>query len=128
MNNAVKSALFSALLLPGWGQFYLKFYKRGLLFLLPTLWGLLAIAWMIIDAGMTAVKILSFPKGSFQISYVFLTLAESFKLINLLHLLLILVLALVLWLLSVLDAYQLGKKTLPLAASSGNPKSASRPL
>ncbi|HQM46469.1 MAG: hypothetical protein KBA28_04695 [Syntrophaceae bacterium] len=127
MNKAVKSALFNALLFPGWGQFYLRSFKRGLLFLLPTLFGMLAIVWMVIQAGITVIKAAPFQKGAFQFRDVFAVALNAFQTLNLFNLLLMVLLISALWVLSIIDAYQLGKKTSPLSTSSGNPESFSGP-
>lgn len=37
MNYRIKSALLSGLIIPGLGQIYLKYYIRGLLYAIPTL-------------------------------------------------------------------------------------------
>jgi len=47
MNLAIRAALYNALLLPGWGHLYLKKYKRGAMFILPVLAGVLSICWVV---------------------------------------------------------------------------------
>ena len=67
MDKATKAALFSALLFPGWGQFYLKRYKRGLFFIVPVLIGTLALAWSIIQVSAKIIKATPFKKGTVQL-------------------------------------------------------------
>ena len=51
MNPAIKAALFSALLFPGWGQIYLKKYKKGILIIIPITAGVLSILWAIVQVN-----------------------------------------------------------------------------
>ena len=46
MKVSVKAALLSALVFPGFGQFYLKRYGRGFAFIIPALIGVGVIVWM----------------------------------------------------------------------------------
>lgn len=125
MNNATKAALFSALLFPGWGQFYLKHNKRGLVFLLPVLFGTLVIVWTVIQAGAAIIKASPFKKGTIQFSNVIQVTVDAFKALDIFNLLLILLLLAVLWILSIVDAYLLGKKQITASTIAGNQESTS---
>ncbi|GAB6267344.1 MAG: hypothetical protein STSR0002_00840 [Smithella sp.] len=50
MNKAIKAALFNALLFPGWGQIYLKQYKKSILIISAVMAGTLSILWSVIQA------------------------------------------------------------------------------
>lgn len=129
MNPAKKAALYSALLFPGCGQLYLKHYKRGIVFILSVLAGTFSLAWMIISAGAAIIKASPFKKGAVHINDVVVVTIKSFQKIDLPFFLLMTALILLLWILSVIDAYQLGKKPkAPPATIDADPKSTSDQL
>ena len=119
MDKATKAALFSAFLIPGWGQIYLKYYKRGLAFIVPVLIGVLAMVWMIVQVGIAIIKAAPVAKGSVQISNAVRITSDALKVIDLSTFLLILILIVALWILSIIDAYQLGKK-MTFSTTSGH--------
>jgi hypothetical protein len=127
MDTATKAALFNALLFPGWGQFYLKRYKRGLVFLLPFLFGIIVLAWMVIHVGANIIKVAPFKKGTVQLTQVIDVSLKALKTIDLRYFLLMLLLIALLWLLSIIDAYQLGKKMIPSARTDTDQGSSSEP-
>jgi TM2 domain-containing membrane protein YozV len=110
LDKATKAALFSALLFPGWGQFYLKRYKRGLVFIMPVLIGTLALVWAIVQVGITIIKAVPFKKGTVQLANVIQVTVDALKTIDFSYFLFILCLIAALWILSIIDAYLLGKK------------------
>lgn len=110
MNKATKAALFCALLFPGWGQFYLKRYKRGLIFLVPVLAGSLALAWWMIVAAAAIIRATPFQRGTIQLANVIQVALDTLKAIDLNSFLLVIMIISVIWILSIIDAYQLGKK------------------
>jgi TM2 domain-containing membrane protein YozV len=110
MDKATKAALFCALLFPGWGQFYLKRYKRGLVFILPVLIGTLALVWAIVQVGITIIKAAPFKKETVQLANVIQVTVDALKTIDFSYFLFILCLIAALWILSIIDAYLLGKK------------------
>ena len=110
MDKAKKAALYSALLFPGWGQFYLKRYKRGLIFFLPVLMGTIALAWAVIRTGSAIIQAAPFRKGTVQAADILRVSADALKAVDLSYLLIMLLLIAALWILSIIDAYQLAKK------------------
>ncbi len=100
----------SALLFPGWGQFYLKKYKRGLAFLLPVAAGTLAIVWAVVQVALAVLKATPFKKGSVHFSDIVILTVNSVKALNLFYLMLIIIFMILLWVYSTVDAYFLGKK------------------
>ena len=64
MNIAMKAALFNALLFPGWGEIYLKKYKRGILIIIATAAGILSILWSIIQTTIKILRFAPFKKGT----------------------------------------------------------------
>lgn len=125
MDKATKAALFSALLFPGWGQFYLRRIKRGLVFIVPVLIGFLLLAWMIIQASIKIIKAAPFKKDTVQLANVIQVTVDALKTIDIFNFLLILCLIILLWILSVVDAYQLGKKLKPAPTTDADPGSTS---
>jgi hypothetical protein len=125
MDKATKAALFSALLFPGWGQLYLKQYKRGLVFIVPALVCALAMAWEVVQVGAAIIKAAPFKKGTVQLGNVIQVTVDAFKAVDLYYLLLMLVLIAVLWILSIVDAYQLGKRMMTVPTTAGNQESTS---
>lgn len=121
MDKATKAALFSALLFPGWGQFYLKQFLRGLFFIVPVLVGSLLLAWSIIQASISIIKAAPFKKGTVQVDQVFQVTINALKTINISFFLIVLLLIVLLWILSVIDAYQLGKKLTTEPATDADP-------
>jgi hypothetical protein len=110
MNIAVKAALYNALLFPGWGHFYLKKYKRGTIFILPVLAGMLWICWAVIQVALDILKANPFKKGTADITAIAGLAINSAKEINLTHFSLIVLLMILLWIISIIDSYRLGKK------------------
>lgn len=128
MDTATKAALFNALLFPGWGQFYLKRYKRGLVFLLPVLFGMIVLAWTVVHVGANIIKAAPFKKGTVQLTQVIDVTLKALKTVDLRYFLLMLLLIALLWLLSIIDAYQLGKKMIPPAEHDTDEGSSSEPV
>lgn len=128
MNKATKAALFSALLFPGWGQFYLKRYIRGLFFIVPILIGTLTLAWTIIQVSAKIIRATPFKKGTVQLGNIIQVTADALKAIDFSYFLLMLLLIAALWILSILDAYQLGKKMMTPPTTDGNQESTSQPV
>jgi len=125
MDKAIKAALFSALLFPGWGQFYLKHYKRGLIFILPVLVGTLALVWVVVRAGAAIIKATPLKEGTVHLGDVIRVTIDALKTIDFSYFLLMLLLIAALWILSIIDAYQLGKKMMTLPTTGGNQESTS---
>jgi len=122
MDKATKAALYSALLFPGWGQFYLRCYKRGLIFFLPVLMGTIALAWSVVRAGSVIIQAAPFKKGTVQVADIIRVSVDALKAVDLSYLLLMLLLVAALWILSIVDAYQLGKKIVTISTTRGNPE------
>jgi len=70
MNIASKAALFNALLFPGWGQIYLKKYKKGILIIIATIAGISSILWSVVQTTINILKIAPFKKGTVTFSAV----------------------------------------------------------
>ena len=110
MNQATKAALFSALLFPGWGQIYLKKYKRGILMIVPVVAGIIFLTWAIIKVAITVLKAVPIKKESVDLSAVVNLTINSIKALDFNYLLFSFILIIFFWVFSVIDAYLLGKK------------------
>ena len=110
MNLATKAALFNALLFPGWGQIYLKKYKKGISIIIATIAGVLSIIWSVIQTTINILKIAPLKKGTITFSAVVNLTIGSIKALNLFYLFLILFFMILLWIFSMIDAYISGKK------------------
>jgi TM2 domain-containing membrane protein YozV len=110
MNPATKAALFSALLFPGWGQIYLKKYKRGILIILPVAVGMLSITWAIVQVAITVLKAAPFKKGKVDFNAIVNLTISSVKALDFYYFLFIFLLIIFFWVFSIIDAYLLGKK------------------
>lgn len=109
INIATKAALFNALLFPGWGHIYLKKNKRGILIILPVIAGMMYIFWSIFQTAKKIVMATPLIKGTVDIVAVVNLTMNSVREVNS-SFYLILLLVLLLWVFSIIDAYLLGKK------------------
>jgi hypothetical protein len=110
MNLATKAALYNALLFPGWGQIYLKKYKKGISIIIATIAGVLSIIWFVIQTTINIIKIAPLKKGTVNFSAVVNLAIDSIKALNLFYLYLILSFMILLWIFSIIYAYTSGKK------------------
>jgi hypothetical protein len=110
MNSATKAALFNALLFPGWGQLYLKKYKKGILIIIAITAGVISILWSVVQATINILKIAPLKKGTVTFSTVINLAIDAIKALNLFYLYLILFFMIFLWIISIIDAYMSGKK------------------
>ena len=125
MTPAIKAALFSALLFPGWGQIYLKKYKRGILMILPVAAGMLCITWAIVQVAITVIKTAPFKTGTVDFSAVVNLTISSIKALDCFYFLLIFLLIFFFWVYSIIDAYLLGKKVSIKATTGADQQSVS---
>jgi len=127
MNPAIKAALFSALLFPGWGQIYLKKYKRGIMIILPVAAGMLSITWAIVQVAITVLKAAPFKKGTVDLSAVVNLTISSIKALDFFYFLFIFLLIFFFWVFSIIDAYLLGKKASIKVTTGADQQSVSPP-
>src|ERR1035437_2075275 len=103
MNPATKAALFSALLFPGWGQIYLKKYKRGILMILPVAAGMFCITWAIVQVAITVIKTAPFKTGTGDFSAVVNLTISSIKALDFFYFLFIFLLIFFFWVYSIIE-------------------------
>ena len=110
MNLATKAALFNALIFPGWGQIYLRNYKKGIFIIIASLAGVVSILLSVLQTTIAILKIAPFKKETVTFIVVVQTAINAIKALNLSYLFLILLSMLLLWIFSIIDAYTSGKK------------------
>ena len=110
MNLATKAALFNALLFPGWGQIYLKKYKKGILIIIAIIAGVVSILWSVVQTTIAILKIAPFKKGTVTFIAVVQLAIDAIKALNLSYLFLILFSMILLWIFSIIDAYHIREK------------------
>jgi TM2 domain-containing membrane protein YozV len=110
MKKAIKAALFNALLFPGWGQIYLKQYKKGVFIISAVMAGTLSILWYVIQATRDILKITPFKKGTVTFEAVLRLAIKSLAELNLDYILPLLLFMFLLWIFSIIDNYESGKK------------------
>ena len=110
MNLATKAALFNALIFPGWGQIYLRNYKKGIFIIIASLAGVVSILLSVVQTTIAILKIAPIKKGTVTFNAVIQLTINAIKALNLSYLFLILLSMILLWIFSIIDAYQIGKK------------------
>lgn len=110
MNIAKRAALYNALLFPGWGQIYLKDYKKGTAIIIAVIASSLSILFSVIQTTKALLRISPFKKGTVTLEAVVKLSVTSLKELNLSYLSPLLLFMLLLWIFSIIDAYSTGKK------------------
>ncbi|MBU0484393.1 MAG: hypothetical protein KKB30_07765 [Proteobacteria bacterium] len=110
MNNAIKGALWSGLVFPGLGQIILKHYKRGAVIILIILGSMTVIVVKAVEQALTVLDKLKLEGGAISMSTI--TKAASDASTNFGSLISNLLLALIIgcWLISIIDAWILGRR------------------
>jgi len=110
MNLSTRAALLNALLFPGWGHLYLKKYWRGIFIIIGVLVGLLSIVWSMTQVTLEILKTTPVPKGAVNPAIIMDLTMKTLQSANYSQIRPVTFLIIVLWILSIIDAYQLGKK------------------
>jgi hypothetical protein len=110
MNLSTKASVYNALIFPGWGQIYLKKYKKGLFIIIAISAGVISILWSVAQATINILKIAPIKKGTVTLSVVVQLAIDAVKALNIFYLYLILSSMILLWIFSIIDAYMSGKK------------------
>jgi hypothetical protein len=111
MNNALKGALLSGLIFPGLGQVVQKHYKRGAVIMLT---GLVSLSVVIVKAVQHALSILEKIEsegGAISMGTISDAVTQAFTTSGSLTFNLALLLLILCWIIGVVDAYRIGKKT-----------------
>jgi len=110
MNNAIKGALLSGLLFPGFGQVVLKHYKRGIVLMLSVLTALTVVVVYVVQQALTILEKIELEGGSLEMSAISNAVAQASNtsyshILNFVSLLIIFC-----WIFGIVDAYRIGKK------------------
>lgn len=125
MNLATKAALFNALVFPGWGEIYLKKYRRGLLIITGMVAGILSVSLLVIQETLAVLKVTPIDKSAFIFGTLFKLFLKVMRSMDPSCLLAILFFMIFLWLLSIIDAYRLGKEAMAKINTAADPESSS---
>lgn len=125
MNLTTRAILFNALLLPGWGELYLKKYKRGLLIIFGILAGMLSLVWSIVQSTLDILKIAPVEKGTITFASIIKLTISAIKGLNLFYTLIIVFFMILIWIFSIIDAYLLGKEEMAKASNLSDQESTS---
>jgi TM2 domain-containing membrane protein YozV len=125
MNLAKKAALLNLILFPGWGQIYLKRYKKGIAIIIAVTAGALSILWSIVQTTIYILRIFPFKKGTVTFEAVVKLTINSIKATNTAYLLSILFFIIMLWIFSIIDAYSTGKKEMEIITIAADQQSTS---
>jgi len=112
MKTAIKAALLSGFVFPGLGQIYLKRYKRGLTMMILVLLALGIIIRTVIVSALESLKAIESGGGIADMQTIS-NLASIDSVHSGINLNLILLFVLCCWLFSVVDAYIIGKRSIP---------------
>lgn len=127
MNVTTKAALFNALVFPGWGEIYLKKYRRGLLIITGMAAGILSILLLVVQETLAVLKVTPVDKSTLSFGRLFQLSVKVMHSLNPSCILIILFFMIFLWLLSIIDAYRLGKETMLEISTAADPESSSPP-
>jgi len=109
MKKATKAALLSGLVFPGVGQMYLKRFGRGLLFMVPVLFGVALIVVMAAAGAMESLRAIQAQGGAVDTNTL-TALAQSHTKDTTGSFQAILWFIIFCWLFAIIDAYLIGSK------------------
>jgi TM2 domain-containing membrane protein YozV len=109
MKKSTKAALLSGLVFPGVGQMYLKRFGRGLLFMVPVLFGVAIIVAMATIGAMESLKTIQ-AQGGIVDSNAITAAAQIHAKETAGYFRAILLFIVICWLAAIVDAYRLGSK------------------
>lgn len=110
MNNALKGALLSGLIVPGLGQIVLKHYVKGTVMMVTVLASLTVLTIKTVQIALAIVKKVQLGSEEINIgtiSNIAIQASTSFEGLTFTPLLLVIV---ALWIVGVVDAYMIGRK------------------
>jgi hypothetical protein len=120
MNNSLKGAFLSGLILPGLGQIVLKHYKRGAAIILTVLVSLSVIVVKSVQDALAILEKIELEGGAISMSTITNAASQASTNYSSFVFNLALVLMLFCWIIGVVDAYIIGKKKDIEEASTDN--------
>jgi len=110
MNNSLRGAFLSGLVFPGLGQVILKHYKRGAVLMLAVSVSLLVILIKAVQQAFTILEKIQSEGGPIDMSTIWNAATQASTTSESLIFKLLLLLIIFCWIISVLDAYRIGRK------------------
>ncbi|MBU4013362.1 MAG: hypothetical protein KJ550_07840 [Proteobacteria bacterium] len=110
MKKSIKGALLSGLVFPGVGQIVLRHYKSGIAFVLTTLAALVLIIMKEVQQALIIVEKIGSIEGVIDMSTISKAAVQATTTNDSLILNLALLVIALCWIISIVDAYRIGKK------------------
>ena len=110
MNNALKGALLSGLILPGLGQVVLKHYKRGAVIMLTVLVSMSVIVIEAVQKAFTILEKIESEGGAIDMNMISNAATQISTTSDSLIFSFALLLIIFCWIIGVVDAFRIGKK------------------
>ncbi len=110
MNNSLRGVLWSGLIFPGLGQVVLKHYRRGAAIALVVLVSMVVVVVQAVQQALAILEKIAVDGGEISMSAIARAATEASTGSGSLSIKLLLLLIMVLWILSVVDAYAIGRK------------------
>lgn len=110
MNNSLRGAFLSGLVFPGLGQVILKHYKRGAVLMLAVSVSLLVILIKAVQQAFAILEKIQSEGGAIDMSTIWNAATQASTPSESLIFKLLLLLIIFCWIISVLDAYRIGRK------------------
>ena len=123
MNNSLKGALLSGLVFPGLGQIILKHHTRGIAFIITVSVSLLVIVVKAVQQAFTILQKIQSEGGAVDMITISNAATQAFSISEGLIFKVFLSFIILCWILGVVDAYRIGRKTDiegPLASKASN--------
>ncbi len=118
MNNSLKGALLSGLVFPGVGQLVLRQYRRGVVMMLAASLALLAITFQAVEQAVRMLEKLNSESGLIDFDKIISAASQASTSSGTLVYYACLLLILLCWIVSVIDAYRIGNQKDTEARSS----------
>ena len=110
MNNALKGAFLSGLVLPGLGQVVLKCYRRGVVIMLTVLVSMTVIIIVAVQKAFTIFRIIESGGGTIDMNTISNAVTQASKTSDSLIFNFALILMTFCWIFGIVDAFRIGKK------------------
>jgi hypothetical protein len=110
MNNSLKGALLSGLVIPGLGQIALKHYRRGAVLLVAALACMVVIIMKAAAHALAILEDIDLTAGAIDMNAIAEAAAEASTQSDSLVFNLMLLVMILCWIISIVDAYRIGKQ------------------
>ena len=110
MNNSLKGALLSGLIFPGLGQIVLKHYKRGAVIMLTVLVSLSVVVVKAVQHALAILDKIASEGGTISMSTISNAATQASNTSGSLTFNLVLLLAILCWIIAIVDAYRIGNR------------------